>query len=69
VTAPPPISPCTAVCIIDPASGFCRGCTRTIGEIAGWLGFSDAEKQRILAALPERQRRARSGLNERRRTP
>ena len=54
-----PISPCIGVCIIDPASGFCRGCARTIGEIAGWLDFSAEERQRILAALEERQQRGR----------
>jgi predicted Fe-S protein YdhL (DUF1289 family) len=51
-----PISPCIGVCIIDPASGFCHGCTRTLPEIAGWLDFSPAEKHRILAALAERRR-------------
>jgi uncharacterized protein len=50
-----PISPCIGVCIIDPRSGFCHGCARTIPEIAGWLDFSAEEKQRILAALAERQ--------------
>jgi uncharacterized protein len=50
------VSPCIGVCIIDPESGFCRGCARTISEIAGWLNFSLAEKQRIVAALPERHR-------------
>ena len=50
-----PISPCVGVCIIDPASGYCLGCARTIPEIAGWLDFSAEEKQRILAALAERQ--------------
>jgi len=52
-----PISPCIGVCIIDPASGFCLGCARTIPEIAGWLDFSAEEKHRILAVLAERQRR------------
>jgi predicted Fe-S protein YdhL (DUF1289 family) len=51
------VSPCIGVCIIDPASGFCRGCARTIGEIAGWLDFSADERRRIAAALPERHRR------------
>jgi predicted Fe-S protein YdhL (DUF1289 family) len=51
------VSPCIGVCIIDPESGFCRGCARTIGEIAGWLNFSADERQRIVAALPERHRR------------
>ena len=56
-TAPEPPSPCAAICIIDPATGFCRGCARTIGEIAGWAAFSAEEKRRVLAALPERRGR------------
>jgi predicted Fe-S protein YdhL (DUF1289 family) len=52
-----PISPCIGVCIIDPASGFCLGCARTIPEIAGWLDCSAEEKYRILAVLAERLRR------------
>jgi uncharacterized protein len=52
-----PISPCIGVCIIDPASGYCLGCARTIPEIAGWLDFSPEEKRRLLETLAERQRR------------
>lgn len=51
-----PISPCIGVCIIDPATGFCRGCARTIPEIAGWLNFSAEDKRRVLAAVADRQR-------------
>ena len=29
-------SPCTSVCTIDPATGWCAGCLRTIDEIAAW---------------------------------
>jgi predicted Fe-S protein YdhL (DUF1289 family) len=50
------VSPCIGVCIIDPESGFCRGCARSIGEIAGWLDFSPDERRRIAAALAERHR-------------
>jgi uncharacterized protein len=50
-----PISPCIGVCIIDPASGYCLGCARTIPEIAGWLDFSPEEKRRLLEILAERQ--------------
>ena len=53
-----PISPCIGVCIIDPANGFCLGCARTIPEIAGWLDFSPAEKQRLLEALAKRKQQA-----------
>jgi uncharacterized protein len=50
------ISPCIGVCIIDPASGYCLGCARTIPEIAGWLDFTPEEKRRLLDVLAERQK-------------
>jgi predicted Fe-S protein YdhL (DUF1289 family) len=57
----PPLSPCIAVCVIDPVTGYCRGCFRTIDEIAGWVTFTDDAKRRILAALVARRReKARS---------
>jgi uncharacterized protein len=55
-----PASPCVNVCVIDPASGYCRGCARTIDEIAQWPVLPDERKRRILAALPAR-RVGRSG--------
>jgi predicted Fe-S protein YdhL (DUF1289 family) len=58
VSAAEPISPCTAVCVLDPASGYCRGCFRTIDEISAWLLLGADEKHRILAAVEERKRRA-----------
>ena len=48
-------SPCIAVCVMDPGTGWCRGCFRTIGEIAGWLGMSEAERRAVVAALPARR--------------
>jgi uncharacterized protein len=55
VSESPPPSPCIAVCVLDPASGYCRGCFRTIAEIAAWGGLGRAERQRILDALPARR--------------
>ena len=52
-----PGSPCTAVCVLDSASGYCRGCFRTIDEIAAWGSLGHAEKQRIMGELPARRRR------------
>ncbi len=37
-------SPCIAVCRIDPASGLCEGCARTLDEIGDWLIFDAAER-------------------------
>lgn len=42
-------SPCTKVCSLDPASGACQGCGRTLDEIAGWMRFSPDEKRRVIA--------------------
>ena len=53
-------SPCTKVCIIDPRSGLCRGCGRTLDEVARWTSFSDSERNRIMTELP--QRRAAQGI-------
>ena len=59
-TAPlaPVPSPCTSVCTIDPESGLCAGCFRTLDEIAGWIRLSDEEKRAVIAALPQRRSRA-----------
>ncbi|MDP1739283.1 MAG: DUF1289 domain-containing protein [Caulobacter sp.] len=59
--APPkPIAtPCVKVCIVDPESSLCLGCHRTLMEIAGWTRFSEAERDALTAALPERRSRIR----------
>jgi uncharacterized protein len=52
-------TPCNKICLLDPASGCCAGCGRMVEEIAGWAGFSDAERRRIMAELPERMKKIR----------
>ena len=47
-------SPCTGICAIDPASGWCRGCGRTLAEIARWGGTDHADRAAVMATLPER---------------
>jgi hypothetical protein len=47
-------SPCINVCTIDPDTGWCQGCYRTLDEIAGWPEFSAEEKRAVLARLPAR---------------
>jgi predicted Fe-S protein YdhL (DUF1289 family) len=48
-------SPCTNVCIIDPVTGLCGGCFRTLEEISGWIDFSATEKRTVIAALVARR--------------
>lgn len=51
-------TPCIKVCVIDPASGLCEGCGRTLKEIAQWARLSEAERLKIMAELPERRKQA-----------
>jgi predicted Fe-S protein YdhL (DUF1289 family) len=53
-------SPCVKICTLDTEAGFCRGCGRTLDEIAGWVRMSAAERQRIMAELPARLAARRS---------
>lgn len=39
-----PLTPCIGVCTMD-ASGLCRGCRRTLAEIARWGSMSDTERR------------------------
>jgi predicted Fe-S protein YdhL (DUF1289 family) len=47
-------TPCIKVCVLDPRSGQCSGCGRTLDEIARWGAMSEAERQAIMKALPAR---------------
>lgn len=52
-------SPCINICQMDPASGLCRGCLRTLDEITRWSRIDDAERQGILDAVSERRQAVR----------
>ena len=52
-------SPCIKVCVVDPATGFCIGCQRTIDEIAGWSAMTPEARRLVMADLPSRAARAR----------
>jgi predicted Fe-S protein YdhL (DUF1289 family) len=40
---------------MNPDTGLCEGCLRTLDEIAGWSAMSDAGKRAVLAQLPARR--------------
>ncbi|MCU0956728.1 MAG: DUF1289 domain-containing protein [Hydrogenophaga sp.] len=42
---------------MDPGSGLCRGCWRSIDEIAGWGTLPDEARLQIWCRIEERQRR------------
>jgi predicted Fe-S protein YdhL (DUF1289 family) len=65
MTSPPsaPVpSPCTNVCRINEATGWCEGCGRTLGEIAAWSTMEDDEKRAVWALLPPRRERLEAVL-------
>jgi predicted Fe-S protein YdhL (DUF1289 family) len=51
-------SPCINWCAIDPKNDFCRGCYRTLTEIAAWSELSNAEKLEIWSKLKIRKPQA-----------
>jgi uncharacterized protein len=59
-----PVSPCIAVCVLDPADGYCRGCLRTIAEISAWVTLDAAAKRRLIAALAERRGRKAAAVSQ-----
>jgi predicted Fe-S protein YdhL (DUF1289 family) len=58
-------TPCIRICILDPDTGCCEGCGRTLEEVAGWLRMSEAERRRIMAELDGRARRPSPPRDER----
>jgi len=47
-------SPCLKICDIDRPSGLCRGCGRTLAEIARWSSFGPLERRRVMGELASR---------------
>ncbi|MFZ8899380.1 MAG: DUF1289 domain-containing protein [Alphaproteobacteria bacterium] len=58
IPRPPPLprikSPCVKVCRLDSNTQFCEGCGRTSDEVARWIRMTEAERDAILATLPQR---------------
>jgi len=52
---PLPPSPCLGICIMDPRTRQCRGCLRTVEEIAHWYEASATEKRALIAVLEARR--------------
>jgi uncharacterized protein len=53
-------SPCIKVCLLDLSTGLCRGCLRTVDEIAEWMEMSPEEKLATLERVAGRRAQAAS---------
>jgi len=48
-------SPCVSICELDERIGSCKGCHRTLQEIAVWGALDDAAKRLVWAQVEARQ--------------
>ena len=48
-------SPCINICKLDPVTGLCLGCKRTLDEIAHWTAYTEAERRRVLEHVVRRE--------------
>lgn len=48
------LSPCVSVCRMDPRTGLCEGCLRTIDEIAAWGDMTEGARTGVLAEIETR---------------
>ena len=48
-------SPCINVCQLNPATGWCEGCLRSIDEITAWGRLNESQRLVICADLPRRR--------------
>ncbi|MFN9709241.1 MAG: DUF1289 domain-containing protein [Burkholderiales bacterium] len=54
--SPPTVpSPCIGLCRLDPVTGWCQGCLRTIEEIQAWPELNSAQKLQIWQLLRQRR--------------
>ena len=51
------VTPCVGVCEINTETGYCKGCLRTMEEIAIWRTAGSDLQLEILGRLKERRRR------------
>jgi predicted Fe-S protein YdhL (DUF1289 family) len=54
-------SPCVKVCVLDRTTGLCRGCLRTVDEIAEWLEMTAEEKRATLERVEQRRAQRAAG--------
>ncbi len=57
-------SPCIRECRVEPVTGYCAGCFRTLREISYWASYTSAERRRVMALIETRRIAEASRLPE-----
>lgn len=47
-------SPCVSICVMNPLTGWCEGCLRTLAEIGEWAHADDAAKRQVWQTIAQR---------------
>jgi len=47
-------SPCVSICVMNPVTGWCEGCLRSLTEIGDWADADDAAKRQVWRTIGER---------------
>jgi|GEM_PF-365595 len=48
-------SPCISVCVMNPGTGWCDGCQRTLEEIALWSSAGNEAKRAVWEKIEQRR--------------
>ncbi|WP_394108271.1 DUF1289 domain-containing protein [Xanthobacter autotrophicus] len=60
IATPGIATPCIKLCAIEPLSGLCLGCGRSLREIGAWMSYSPDTRAAVMAALPQRLARLKA---------
>ncbi len=48
-------SPCIKICNMDPETGLCEGCYRSLEEIGKWMIYTEEERKSVRLKIEERK--------------
>lgn len=47
-------SPCVSICVVNPNTGLCEGCLRTLNEVATWGQLPSAQQREVWQLIQAR---------------
>lgn len=53
---PPITDPCTRRCGISSQLGYCRGCFRSLDEVARWERMTEWEQRQVVEKMKQREK-------------
>lgn len=55
-------SPCIKICQMDPETGLCEGCFRTLDEIGRWTMYTEEQRKEVRIQIEARKISLKNGL-------